>query len=281
MIVCHKIAELRAAVSGFRLAGETVGLVPTMGALHAGHMALIAAAKRDHPRVVATIFVNPTQFGNARDLELYPRTEAADLAMLKAAGCDAVLIPQATEIYPQGDETIVETTRLSGLYHGAVRPGHFRGVTTVVARLFNIAGADTAYFGQKDYQQLAVIRAMVRDLHIPIGIVGVPTVREPDGLAMSSRNVRLTPDDRAAAVVLNAALDQAETMARTGATVDQIDAAIRAKITAEPRAMIKAVDIVDPLTFGAPTRDLGIMISVQFGPPENAVLLIDQREVRK
>lgn len=281
MIVCHKIAELRAAVSGFRLAGETVGLVPTMGALHAGHMALIAAAKRDHPRVVATIFVNPTQFGNARDLELYPRTEAADLAMLKAAGCDAVLIPQATEIYPQGDETIVETTRLSGLYHGAVRPGHFRGVTTVVARLFNIAGADTAYFGQKDYQQLAVIRAMVRDLHIPIGIVGVPTVREPDGLAMSSRNVRLTPDDRAAAVVLNAALDQAETMARTGATVDQIDAAIRAKITAEPRAMIKAVDIVDPLTFGAPTRDLGIMISAQFGPPENAVLLIDQREVRK
>ena len=281
MIVCHKIAELRAAVSGFRLAGETVGLVPTMGALHAGHMALIAAAKRDHPRVVATIFVNPTQFGNARDLELYPRTEAADLAMLKAAGCDAVLIPQATEIYPQGDETIDETTRLSGLYHGAVRPGHFRGVTTVVARLFNIAGADTAYFGQKDYQQLAVIRAMVRDLHIPIGIVGVPTVREPDGLAMSSRNVRLTPDDRAAAVVLNAALDQAETMARTGATVDQIDAAIRAKITAEPRAMIKAVDIVDPLTFGAPTRDLGIMISVQFGPPENAVLLIDQREVRK
>ena len=277
MIVCHKIAELRAAVSGFRLVDETVGLVPTMGALHAGHMALIAAAKRDHPRVVATIFVNPTQFGNARDLELYPRTEATDLTMLKVAGCDAVLIPQATEIYPDGDETIVETTRLSGLNHGAVRPGHFRGVTTVVARLFNIVGADTAYFGQKDYQQLAVIRRMVRDLHFPIGIVGVPTVREADGLAMSSRNMRLTPDDRAAAAVLNAALDLAETLAGKSASVGEIATAIRTKINAEPRATLKAVDIVDPVTFGPPTRDLGIMISAQFGD----VLLIDQREVRK
>lgn len=277
MIVCHKIAELRAAVSGFRLAGETVGLVPTMGALHAGHLALIAAGRADHPRIVATIFVNPTQFGNPKDLEAYPRTEAADLVKLKAAGCDAVLIPQASEIYPEGDETIVETTRLAGVLHGAVRPGHFRGVTTVVARLFNIARADTAYFGQKDYQQLAVIRRMVRDLHIPIGIVGVPTVREADGLAMSSRNVRLTSEDRVAAPVLNAALTEAETMARRGATVGQIDAAIRVKVNAEPRAKLKAVDIVDPLTFGPPTGDLGIMISAQFGN----VLLIDQREVRK
>lgn len=277
MLICHKIAELRAAVSGFRLAGESVGLVTTMGALHAGHMALIAAAKADHPRVVATIFVNPTQFGNPADLALYPRTEAADLALLKAAGCDAVLIPQATEIYPEGDETMVETTRLSALYHGAVRPGHFRGVATVVTKLFNIVGADTAYFGQKDYQQLAVIRRMVRDLHIPIGIVGVPTVREADGLAMSSRNVRLTAADRAAAVVLNAALTAAEALAHTGATPVQITAAITAKITAEPRATLIAVDIVDPLSFGPPTRDLGIMISAQFGD----VLLIDQREVRK
>ena len=277
MIICRRIAEFRAAIAGFRLERARVGLVTTMGALHAGHMALIAAARRDCGRVVATIFVNPTQFGNPKDLLTYPRSEKSDLAMLRAAGCDAVLIPQATEIYPEGDETIVETTRLSALYHGTVRPGHFRGVTTVVARLFNIAGADTAYFGQKDYQQLAVIRAMVRDLHIPIGIVGVPTVREPDGLAMSSRNVRLTPDDRAAAVVLNAALVVAETMAHEGATVDQITAAIRAKISAEPRASLKAVDIVDPLTFGPPTRDLGIMISAQFGD----VLLIDQREVRK
>ena len=135
----------------------------------------------------------------------------------------------------------------------------------------------SAYFGQKDYQQLAVIRRMVRDLHIPIGIVGVPTVREADGLAMSSRNLRLTPDDRAAAVVLNAALDVAESMAQQGATADQISAAIRAKITAEPRASLQAIDIVDPLTFGPPTGDLGIMISALFGD----ILLIDQREVRK
>lgn len=276
MLICRTIAQSRAAVSGFRLAGETVGLVTTMGALHAGHMALIAAARTDHARVVATIFVNPTQFGNPRDLDLYPRTEVADLAMLKAAGCDAVFIPQATEIYPQDDETIVDTTHLSGLYHGAVRPGHFRGVATIVTKLFNIIGADTAYFGQKDYQQLAVIRRIVRDLHIPVRIVGVPTVREADGLAMSSRNVRLTPADRAAAVVLSAALDAAGAMATT-ATVAQIEAAIRAIISAEPRAALQAVDIVDPLTFGPPTRDLGIMISAQFGD----VLLIDQREVRK
>ena len=284
MIVCHKIAELRAAVSGFRLAGETVGLVTTMGALHAGHMALIAAARADHPRVVATIFVNPTQFGNPKDLAAYPRTEAADLAMLKAAGCDAVLIPQAAEIYPAGDETIVETTHLAGILHGALRPGHFRGVATVVTKLFNIAGADTAYFGQKDYQQLAVIRAMVRDLHMPIGISGVPTVREPDGLAMSSRNRRLTPADRAAAVVLNAALTEAEAMATT-ATAAQIAAYIRARISAEPRARFKAINIVDPLSFadvtGTDWQHIGIMISAEFGPTDNPVLLIDQREVRK
>lgn len=277
MLICRRIAELRAAVSGFRLAGETVGLVTTMGALHAGHMALIAAAKADHPRVVATIFVNPTQFGNPRDLALYPRTETADLALLKAADCDAVFIPLAREIYPEGDETIVETRHLAQILHGAVRPGHFRGVATVVARLFNIAQPDGAYFGQKDYQQLAVIRRMVRDLHFPVRITGVPTVREPDGLAMSSRNVRLTPADRAAAVVLNAALVEAEALARSGASVVQIASAIRATISAEPRADLKAVDIVDPVTFGPPSADLGIMVSAQFGD----VLLIDQREVRK
>lgn len=284
MLICHKIAEFRAAVSGFRLAGETVGLVTTMGALHAGHMALIAAAKADHPRVIATIFVNPTQFGNPKDLAAYPRSEKSDLAMLRDAGCDAVLIPQAAEIYPDGDETIVETTRLSGLFHGAVRPGHYRGVATVVAKLFNIAGADTAYFGQKDYQQLAVIRAMVRDLHMPIGITGVPTIREPDGLAMSSRNIRLTPADRLAAVVLNTALTEAEAMATT-ATAAQIAAHIRSRISAEPRARFKAVDIVDPISFGeisgADWTHIGIMISAEFGPPDNPVLLIDQREVRK
>jgi pantoate--beta-alanine ligase len=154
-----------------------------------------------------------------------------------------------------------------------------------VTKLFNIAGADTAYFGQKDYQQIAVIRAMVRDLHMPIGIVGVPTVREPDGLAMSSRNVRLTPEDRAAAVILNAALTEAETVGQGGASTQAIAAHIRARINAEPRARLKAVDIADPLSFaevtGTSWQRIGIMVSAEFGPPDNPVLLIDQREVRK
>ena len=202
MKICRDIASFRAVLAGFRKSGETIGLVTTMGALHAGHMALVAAAKANQTRVVATIFVNPTQFGDPADLEKYPRTEEADLAMFRAAGVDAVLIPEAGEIYSEGDQTIVETVELANVFHGAVRPGHFRGVATVVTKLFNIVQPDAAYFGEKDYQQLAVIRRMVRDLHFPLEIVGVPTVREADGLAMSSRNARLVPKDRASASVL-------------------------------------------------------------------------------
>ena len=187
MEICRDIASFRAAIARFRAVEESVGLVTTMGALHAGHMALVAAAKSSHDRVVTTIFVNPTQFGDPADLEKYPRQEEVDLPMFRDAGVDAVLIPEAGEIYPEGEQTIVETTELANMFHGAVRPGHFRGVATVVAKLFNIAVPDAAYFGEKDYQQLAVIRQMTRDLHMPVRIVGVPTVREADGLAMSSR----------------------------------------------------------------------------------------------
>ncbi len=275
MLICRRIAELDRALSDWRRAGESVGLVTTMGALHAGHMALVAAARADHARVVATIFVNPTQFGDPKDLETYPRTEAEDLAMLKAAGVDAVLIPDASEIYPEGDETIVETTRLAGLFHGAVRPGHFRGVATVVCKLLNIAGPDAAYFGEKDYQQLAVIRRMVTDLHMKVRIVGVPTVREADGLAMSSRNVRLTPEDRSAAPVLSRALEAAAGERDVAA----MEATIRRVVGEEPRATLKGLDIVRADTFtpaeGPLTAPVGIMISAQFGD----VLLIDQREV--
>lgn len=279
MQVCRTIAAFRAVNAGFRARGESLGLVPTMGALHAGHMALVAAARSGNERVAATIFVNPSQFGDPADLDRYPRSEAADLAMLGAAGVDAVLIPDAAEIYPPGDETIVETTRLAGLFHGAVRPGHFRGVATVVARLFNIAGPDAAYFGEKDYQQLAVIRRMVRDLHVPVRIVGVPTVRAPDGLALSSRNARLAPADRAAAPVLCRALDAAEAMVPGGAGVEAIAARIRAVVGAEPCARLCGLDIVDAATFtpasGPVDRRLGIMISAEFGD----ILLIDQREI--
>ncbi|MEQ9039131.1 MAG: pantoate--beta-alanine ligase [Silicimonas sp.] len=279
MKVCRTIAEYRAEIAGFRALGESVGLVTTMGALHAGHRALVEAARAAHDRVVTTIFVNPTQFGQKADLENYPRTEEADLAMFREAGVDAVLIPTVTEIYPEGDETIVETTRLANVFHGQIRPGHFRGVATVVTKLFNIATPDAAYFGEKDYQQLAVIRRMVRDLHMPLAIVGVPTVREPDGLAMSSRNVRLMPEDRAAAPILSASLDVAEGVARQGATVTDLEEVVRSVIATEPRATLKGLDIVWADTFepaeGPVTRTVGIMISADFGE----VLLIDQREI--
>ena len=277
MQICRTIAEIRAAVADMRTAG-TVGLVTTMGALHAGHMALIKAASA-HPNVVATIFVNPSQFGNASDLDSYPRTQDADLAMLKQAGVTAVFIPSVGEIYPNGDETIVETTNLAHMLHGLIRPGHYRGVATVITKLFNIIGADAAYFGEKDYQQLAVIRTMVRDLHTPVAIHGVPTVRETDGLAMSSRNVRLTPADRSAAPILIASLTAADALLKSGETVETTIDAIAATIASQPLATLGAVDIVDPITFapatGKPNGPVGIMISATFGD----VMLIDQKEV--
>ena len=277
MQICRTIAEIRAAVADMRTAG-TVGLVTTMGALHAGHVALIKAASA-HPNVVATIFVNPSQFGNVSDLDSYPRTQNADLTMLKQAGVTAVFIPSVGEIYPNGDETIVETTNLAHMLHGLIRPGHYRGVATVVTKLFNIIGADAAYFGEKDYQQLALIRTMVRDLHTPVAIHGVPTVRETDGLAMSSRNVRLTPADRSAAPILIASLTAADALLKSGETIETTIDAIAATIAAEPLATLGAVDIVDPITFapasGKPTGPVGIMISASFGD----VMLIDQKEV--
>lgn len=277
MQICRTIAEIRAAVADMRGAG-TIGLATTMGALHAGHMALIKAASA-HPNVVATIFVNPSQFGNASDLDSYPRTQDADLAMLKQAGVTAVFIPSVGEIYPNGDETIVETTNLAHMLHGLTRPGHYRGVATVVTKLFNIIGADAAYFGEKDYQQLAVIRTMVRDLHTPVAIHGVPTVRETDGLAMSSRNVRLTPADRSAAPILIASLTAADALLKSGETVETTIDAIAATIASQPLATLGAVDIVDPITFapatGKPNGPVGIMISATFGD----VMLIDQKEV--
>ncbi len=279
MKICRTTAECRQTIATYRQAGETVGLVPTMGFLHAGHMTLVQSAKARADRVVVTIFVNPTQFGQAADLDSYPRDEARDLDMLRAAGVDLVLIPEVAEIYPEGDETIVETTRMANMLHGLVRPGHFRGVTTVVARLFNIVQPDLACFGEKDYQQLQVISRMTRDLAFPIDVIGVPTVREEDGLAMSSRNVRLTPEDRAAARVLSLSLDQAESWSNTPRTVEGLSAAIAKVINAEPRATLRGLDIVDAETLdeisGPLTTAAAIMISAEFG----GILLIDQRVI--
>lgn len=276
METCETVAAMRSLRRSWQ---GRVALVPTMGALHAGHMALVAEAKARADRVVASIFVNPTQFGDPGDLAAYPRTLEDDRRMLEEAGVDALFLPPVAEIYPEGDETVVETTRLAGLYHGAVRPGHFRGVATVVCKLLNIVGPDLAAFGEKDYQQLAVIRRMVRDLFLPVEILGVPTVREPDGLALSSRNHRLTPEDRAAAPVLARALDRAEDMARAGATVEEMEAAVRDTVAREPRALLRGLDFVDADSFRPVVRHLtrraGVMISAEFG----GVLLIDQRDL--
>ena len=276
MQLCHNIVEIRQVVGLLRSDGGRVALVPTMGALHAGHMALVEHAKCHADHVVATIFVNPTQFGNPEDLKHYPRTLEDDLEQLRTAGVKAVFAPDSSEIYPEGSETIVETTRLANMLHGLVRPGHFRGVTTVVNKLFNIVGPDVACFGEKDYQQLAAIRRMVTDLFMPVKIIGVPTQREPDGLAMSSRNVRLTAEDRSAAIVLSQSLTLAEEKVREGSSVEALKQIVTDHIRSEPRAELKAVDItssdLSPVT-GEITAPVALMISAEFG----GILLIDQR----
>lgn len=275
MHITKTVSDIRSLVRDWKAQGLRVALVPTMGFLHEGHLSLVRAAQAQADRVVTTIFVNPTQFGDASDLDAYPRDEARDLDMLRAEGVHAVFLPDVETIYPEGDETIVETTRMANMLHGLVRPGHFRGVTTVVARLFNIVGADLACFGEKDYQQLTIIKRMVADLHMPITIHGVPTVREADGLAMSSRNVRLSPQDRAAAVVLSRSLDAAE----KASSAEGMEQAIRETFASEPRATLKGLDITDatsltPVT-GPLTQPTAIMISAEVGD----VLLIDQRVI--
>lgn len=202
------LAALRGAVARFRAAGERVALVPTMGNLHRGHLALVARARAAAERVVVTVFVNPTQFGPGEDFATYPRTPEADAAALAAAGCDVLFLPPVAEVYAGGaaGATRVEVPGLSSILCGAFRPGHFAGVTSVVARLLNMVGPEVAIFGEKDYQQLAIIRRMVRDLHLPVRIIGLPTVREADGLALSSRNQYLTPAERVVAPRLAAVL---------------------------------------------------------------------------
>lgn len=202
MRIVNTVAELRDAIRVWRLAGESVAFVPTMGNLHAGHLKLVNEARKKADRVVVSIFVNPTQFGVGEDFETYPRTEREDQQKLSAAGADLLFQPSVSEIYAPDAKTVVSVTGLSALYCGASRPGHFNGVATVVCKLFNMVQPDVALFGLKDFQQLAVIRAMTRDLNIPVEIIGVETVREASGLAMSSRNGYLTAEEKAVAVNL-------------------------------------------------------------------------------
>ena len=215
-VILRTVAELRALVRGWHAAGELVGVVPTMGALHDGHLSLARAAKRDCERAIVTIFVNPMQFNNPDDLKKYPRTESADAALLATVGVDAIFAPSVDEVYPDGFSSVVSVAGVSEPLEGKMRPGHFDGVATVVAKLFGMTMADRGYFGQKDWQQLQVVQKLVRDLNMPVVIVGCETIRDADGLAMSSRNARLDDASRAKAPVLFAAIMAAAADIRAG-----------------------------------------------------------------
>jgi len=220
MRTLNRIADLRALVQGWRMAGETIAFVPTMGNLHAGHASLLAAAHHHGRRVVASVFVNPLQFGPTEDYAAYPRTPDEDAALLAAQGVDALLLPTVEEMYPRGivTSTVVDVPGISDILCGAFRPGHFRGVATVVVKLLNLVQPDTAIFGEKDYQQLTIIRRAVEDLCLPVRIVGAPTVRAEDGLALSSRNRYLDDGERAIAPELYRALDHARQRLMAGET---------------------------------------------------------------
>lgn len=280
MKVIATIAELRAALKAERLKGWSIGLVPTMGYLHIGHMTLVRHARAACDVTAVSIFVNPTQFGPNEDLSTYPRDMAGDLAKLKAEGVDYVFTPEVAEIYRAGAHTIVENPVLSRILIGKIRPGHFRGVSTVVTKLFNIVQPDHAFFGEKDYQQLTIIRRMVADLDMPIVITGVATVREADGVACSSRNAMLTPEHRKAAAILPRSLDLADAMVAKGQrSVAAIRNAVRTMLEAEKQGDVEAVDIRDAQTLdpvsGKFKQPVVILLTVRFGK----VRLIDQRVI--
>lgn len=259
----------------------TVGLVPTMGYLHEGHLSLVRESVGDNDATVASIFVNPTQFGPNEDFERYPRDEERDLAMLKDAGVAAVYMPTVHDIYPEGYETYVIPGATAERLEGASRPGHFRGVVTIVLKLFTATGADRAYFGRKDAQQLRVIRRMAKDLDLGVEIVPCPIIREPDGLAMSSRNVYLSPEDRAAAVVLSKGLRAAETAYREGERgSDRLRGIVRDIVSSEPRATLDYVSLADDVTLEEIEGRVGgpalISLAAKFG----ATRLIDNIELQ-
>ena len=268
--------EMRAWSRAARARGERVGFVPTMGFLHEGHLGLMRIAGERAEAVVASIFVNPTQFAPGEALDRYPRDEEGDLAGCREVGCHAVFLPSVEEMYPAGAQTFVTVEQLSGGLCGTSRPTHFRGVATVVSLLFNVVEPDVAVFGAKDFQQLRVIEQMVRDLRFPIEIVGGPIVREPDGLAMSSRNAYLQPDERAQAPVLREALlAAAARVAAEGGDAGAVRAAIRARIETQPLAAVDYIDVVDRETLeplsGPVVREARAAVAVEFG----ATRLID------
>lgn len=254
MRVIHSPLEIYSLIDFERRESRRVGLVPTMGALHEGHLSLVTRAKQDCEIAVATIFVNPTQFGPNEDFSKYPRTLEYDLEKLASVGCDYVFVPAADEIYRPGHSTYVDPPQVALPWEGAIRPGHFRGVTTIVLKLFMMVPAHIAFFGRKDYQQVAVIRGMVEDLNLPIRIETCETIREPDGLAMSSRNRYLTADERRRALSLSRALSTAREMIACGERdVTKIETAMNEVLLAAPvdkidYAKIVHADTLEPLS---------------------------------
>ena len=260
MRVVHTRGEVCEAVAAARAAGKTIGLVPTMGALHAGHMSLVEAAVAGSDFVVVSVFVNPTQFGPGEDLDKYPRTLDEDAAKCEAAGVALIFVPSAGEMYADDACTTVHVAGLTEGLCGQFRPGHFDGVTTVVCKLFTIVAPDRAWFGEKDYQQLVVIRRMARDLDLPVEVIGCPTVREADGLALSSRNQYLSAAERAAAPALQAALQQGARAARDGATGAEVERAVAAALAREPILRPQYIRAVHPETLRRLLGESGPMV---------------------
>lgn len=250
--VIRSAAALRDRVGTWKRSGMLVGVVPTMGALHDGHLSLARAARSQSDRVIVTIFVNPMQFNNPEDLKKYPRTEAQDLALLEAEKVDVLFAPGPEEVYPAGFATRVTVAGISEPMEGTFRPGHFDGVATVVTKLFEMTQAGRAFFGEKDWQQLQVVQRLVRDLNIPIRVIGCPTIREPDGLAMSSRNVRLTAPERAVAPALHQAMQEAAAAIRAGgspavALAEAREAVLAAGFSGVEYLDLRAAETLEPL----------------------------------
>ncbi len=248
MRIVEIISKLRADIAQARASGKVVGLVPTMGALHAGHLALVEASSSRDDFVVVSVFVNPIQFGPDEDYQRYPQQLTRDAELAAEAGGDLIFAPSRAEMYPDDHSTWVEVEDITEGLCGRFRPGHFRGVTTVVTKLLNIVQPDRAYFGEKDYQQLIVIKRLVRDLNMPVEVVGLPTVREADGLAVSTRNQYLDTHQRAVAPQLYQALQHGAKAARKGASGTEVEEAVRKSLANEPMFAVQYVQAVDPET---------------------------------
>lgn len=264
MRICRTPEEMHSACRELGKSGRSLGLVPTMGALHRGHMSLVEAAKSGCDAVALSIFVNPTQFGPNEDYAAYPRSFEDDCSKLKHAGVDLLFAPAAEDIYPPGNTTLVDPGEIGNRLDGASRPGHFRGVATIVTRLFNIVQPDRAYFGQKDAAQVAVLRHVVRDLNIPVALIVCPTVREPEGLAMSSRNRYLTAAERNRALALSGALTAASNLAESGETsAEALRAAMRKFFSGDPHLQLDYAEVVDPKTL-LPLHDIsgGALVAI-------------------